>query len=751
MTMLRRTPIKVKLTLIILISSSLSLLLAAFGYLWLDSSAFRSRMATNMSSEADVIGTNCAAALSFSDKSAAIDVLKSLKARKDIDSAALYRPDGSLFVEYWSSTAGRKWIPANAKREDLNVDSNGISVRRLIRLDNDVVGTLFMRSNMHGWTEQRNRFVLLISLLTIACGLVACGVGSRLQRVISGPITELTEAMRTVADREEYGLRVVQRSEDEVGELVSGFNFMLSEIEHEILDRKAAQEQVVRSQRSLQDFFENATVGLHQLGPDGTILSANRTELNMLGYSAEEYVGHNVEEFHQDKQAKAEFLAELASGKDVVALETGMLCKDGSILQVAIDSSVLWEDGVFVHTRSFTRDLTAQREAERAMLGREQADRANAAKSEFLSRMSHELRTPMNAIMGFTQLLGMDDLTADQQDSVERIMKAGRHLLKLINEVLDISRIESGTLAISSEAVCVAEVVSEVMSLAEPIAELKQVKMDNAVVADDQVHVLADRQRLTQVLLNLISNAIKYNVELGAVRVETLALTAAVVRIIVTDTGPGIPSDKASLMFMPFERLGAEYSATEGTGLGLAVSKRLVEAMGGEIGILICDSGACFYVDLPSAANPMLAAGEAVVTGQRSLGQGHSGTLLLVEDNPSNVRVMEKALSRRPDLKLVHAHTGELALSLALTHVPDLVLLDLNLPDLDGGQVLAELRANKSTAHIPVIVVSADATARQMNRLRAAGAFDYITKPIDIEKLFSAIDACLTAEAKLIA
>jgi CheY-like chemotaxis protein len=325
--------------------------------------------------------------------------------------------------------------------------------------------------------------------------------------------------------------------------------------------------------------------------------------------------------------------------------------------------------------------------------------------------------------------------------------------LKLINEVLDISRIESGSLAISSEPVCAAEVVSEVMCLVQPIAELRHVTLINAIAADDHVHVLADRQRLTQVLLNLISNAIKYNVERGSVRVEIQTPSPEAIRITVTDTGPGIPQDKAPLMFVPFERLGSEHTDTEGTGLGLAVSKRLVDAMSGEIGLIPCDSGACFYVDLPAADNPMSAVQATLANPSHEEWSSdiHSATLLLVEDNPSNVKVMEKVLGRRPELRLLHAKTGEQALSIALQHIPDLVLLDLNLPDHDGGEVLAELKAHSATAGIPVIVVSADATQTQISRLRAAGALDYLTKPFDVERLFFAIDACLTQETKHIA
>ncbi len=385
------------------------------------------------------------------------------------------------------------------------------------------------------------------------------------------------------------------------------------------------------------------------------------------------------------------------------------------------------------------RDVTERRKLlEEFARAREQAEQANGAKSEFLSRMSHELRTPMNSILGFGQLLQMENLTEDQQDSVKQIVMAGSHLLKLINEVLDISRIDSGTLTISREAVDVLEVVREVASLLSPLAQMKGVAVVVPNGTKGDVFAMADQQRLLQVLLNLLSNAIKYNVNGGRVEVEIEPKEESW-RIRVQDTGIGISPEKEALIFTPFERLGAEQTSVEGTGLGLALSKRLMEAMGGRIGIEPCATGTCFYIELPMARCPLQA-----IEGTAPLEALSSGpapnfrrTVLLIEDNPSNVRLVEKILQGRAEYRLLVARDGRVGIDLAHEHEPDLILLDLNLPDIGGQEVLRHLKGDPKLARIPVAVVSADATPSQVERLLASGAAAYMTKPIDVRGFLS--------------
>ncbi len=388
-------------------------------------------------------------------------------------------------------------------------------------------------------------------------------------------------------------------------------------------------------------------------------------------------------------------------------------------------------------------DITERKQMEEALLrAKREAEEANGAKNEFLSRMSHELRTPLNVIIGFAQLLDLDDLEPDHQESVGQIIKAGRHLLGIIDDVLDISRIESNRMALSVESVPLARVIEEVVDLVRPLATPRDVSVGMGAVPAG-THVMVDQQRLKQVLLNLASNGIKYNRPGGSVVIAAGQRSADEVRVTVSDSGPGIAPELLSRLFNAFDRLGAESTSVEGTGLGLALSKRLVEAMAGRIGV---DSepgaGSVFWVDLKlgqeAEADADAAAPAAVLEG------AVSGSVLYVEDNLSNLRLVEKILERRPGLRLLPAMQGRLGVELAEEHQPDLILVDLHLPDISGEMVLRALKANPVTAGIPVVIATADATPGQVRRLLDAGAHAYLTKPLDVLEFLGLVDGILS-------
>lgn len=376
-------------------------------------------------------------------------------------------------------------------------------------------------------------------------------------------------------------------------------------------------------------------------------------------------------------------------------------------------------------------------------LARKEADRANRAKSEFLSRMSHDLRTPLNAVLGFAQLLDMDNLTPDQRESVVQILEGGRHLLELMNEVLDIARVEAGALSLSPEPVSVTDTVEQAVKLLRPLGAARRIEIDVANSNGGDRYVQADRQRLNQVLLNLMSNAIKYNREGGRVTLSCEDAAGDRVRIKVADTGVGIRPEKLALLFTPFERLGAEQTGIQGTGLGLAISLGLAEAMGGTLGVeSVVDRGSTFWIELMRAA-PVTGDEKKSSTGEVTVKphQVVAGTVLYIEDNMPNVRLVERLLQqRRPGVTLLHAADGQTGVAKAVDRKPDLILLDLHLPDTPGEEVLRQLWADVRTREIPVAVLSADATLSQSRRLLAAGAAEYLTKPIDVARLLAFLD-----------
>jgi signal transduction histidine kinase/ActR/RegA family two-component response regulator len=369
-----------------------------------------------------------------------------------------------------------------------------------------------------------------------------------------------------------------------------------------------------------------------------------------------------------------------------------------------------------------------------------EVERASRAKTEFLSRMSHELRTPLNVILGFAALLEMDDLSPDQQDTVRHILRAGRHLLDLINEVLDISRIEAGQLRLSLEPVLVREALHDAVSLIEPLAAQRQVAL--RFEGTDGQYVLADRQRLQQVLLNLLSNAVKYNHPGGWVAVSCTSTPERRLRLVVTDSGWGMTEDQLRRLFTPFDRLGAEQrEQIEGTGLGLTLARHLVEAMGGALQVTSAPGrGSTFAFELELAEGPSLHPGTAAAATARPGAATPDLTVLYVEDNLPNLHLVEKLIARRSGIRLISAIQGRVGLDLAREHRPDLILLDRHLPDVPGEEILQQVLADPRIRHVPVVFLSADATPGEIQRLLAAGAHGYLTKPLDVPRLYALLD-----------
>jgi signal transduction histidine kinase/ActR/RegA family two-component response regulator len=381
-------------------------------------------------------------------------------------------------------------------------------------------------------------------------------------------------------------------------------------------------------------------------------------------------------------------------------------------------------------------ELTAARDA---------AIQATQAKNSFLSSTSHELRTPLNSILGFAQLLQLSELSEEDSDGVERILGAGRHLLALINELIDIARIESGDLGLSLEPVSVRPVIEECCQLMAPIAAARSIR----IIQDGRhaaLAVFADRQRLAQILVNLISNAVKYNHKNGSITISCAEEGTGQASIVVTDTGPGLSPENIERIFVPFERLGAEQTAVEGTGIGLPLARALTEAMEGQLtAASVLGQGAVFTVRLPRAPDlihvpaPSPAPASPAAWPPAPARAGLS--VLYIEDNPANVEVIARFLRGRPNARLLSATSGRAGLECAVRDVPDIILLDLNLPDLQGDEVLNELKAEAATAAIPVIVLSADASRGVIHRLLAGGAFAYLTKPVELAELAELLDS----------
>ncbi|MEY2488686.1 MAG: hypothetical protein QOC70_628 [Verrucomicrobiota bacterium] len=518
----------------------------------------------------------------------------------------------------------------------------------------------------------------------------------------------------------------------------------------DISERKRAEKELCESKRKLeaahqanQLIMDNSQDVICTMDEWGRFVSVSAACEQLWGYSPAELVGRPYIDFVclEDRVMTNQVSDVLRMDGKITDFVNRYTRKDGTLVDVLWSASWSETDKTMF---CVAHDVTERAGIEKALReAKEEADRANHAKSEFLSRMSHELRTPLNAILGFGQLLERQNPTETQRSRVGHIISAGRHLLNLINEVLDISRVETGNLQLSLEPVCLADALEEALSLMRPIAAQRGIELLTPAPLDQSYYVMADRQRFKQVLLNLLTNAVKYTPLDGEVTVSSSATGSGAMRIVVSDTGAGISPEKLVRLFTPFDRLGAEQTGVEGTGLGLALCQRLMQAMNGSIGAeSTLGQGSSFWLELACADSPL----QRVTSAKRDASESPNGaeakkrTILYVEDNLSNLTLIEQMLADQPHIQLITAMQGQLGIELARRHCPDMILLDLHLPDLPGWEVLSRLQRHDATRDIPVVVISADATARQVKRLMTAGASAYLTKPLDMLEFFRVID-----------
>jgi PAS domain S-box-containing protein len=519
----------------------------------------------------------------------------------------------------------------------------------------------------------------------------------------------------------------------------------------DISETKRAVEALEAAREHFRRAFDDAPIGMAIVGADGAFERVNRALSAILGYSEDELAGVRPRDLlhPDDRGGEDEQIRSLREGeRSSVAFEKRQVHKDGSWIWARVTVSAMHDEpGAGMRLLAHVEDVSERRRhADELQTAREDAEHANEAKSDFLSRMSHELRTPLNSVLGFAQLLQQDELSETQTESVDRIMSGGRHLLELVNDVLDIASIEARSLPVALERVSAGDVVKEALELLAPLAAAGQIELHRELSEVD-ILVAGNRQRLRQVLINLVSNAIKYSPPGADVFVAVERTPDMRCRLHVRDTGPGIPADQLERAFLPFERLSAG-AGVEGTGLGLPLSRSLVQAMGGTLGVRSDSGGSTFTVELPLMAGDggagAIAASEALHALGEADADGTSGRrVLYIEDNASNVELVERMVDRDGDIDLVSARLGADGIALALSRPPDAVVLDLHLPDMSGMAVLEALRSHTRTASVPVIVVTADVTQDHEQTLIAAGATAYLTKPLDLARFRSELERAL--------
>ena len=534
-----------------------------------------------------------------------------------------------------------------------------------------------------------------------------------------------------------------------------------------------ARKQVEAEQKKLdqrlrdQQFYTRSLIesnidALMTTDPAGIITDVNKQMEALTGCTRDELIGAPFKSYFTDPERAEAGIKLVLSDKKVTNYELTACARDGKKTVVSYNATTFYDrdrnlQGVF----AAARDVTERKRFEQALQetnvemesAKSAAEKANLAKSDFLSGMSHELRSPLNAILGFAQLMATASPPPSdvQKESITQILQAGWHLLKLINEILDLSVVESGKVSLSLEPVALSDVLSECQAMMEAQAQERGIALSFPHF-DQPNFVWADQTRLKQIVINLLSNAIKYNHLQGQVTVECSAVSSERVRISFKDTGAGLPPEKVAQLFQPFNRLGQEGGSVAGTGIGLVVTKQLVELMDGVLGVdSAVGKGSVFWVELSSTPAPALKAkafDQAVPKPALEPMNAPVRTLLYIEDNPANMTLVERLIDRRPDIHLLTAINGSLGIALARSSLPDVILMDINLPGISGIDALKALRDDPITAHIPVVALSANAMLRDIEMGKKLGFFRYLTKPIVVEELMNTLDLALELAQK---
>jgi PAS domain S-box-containing protein len=517
------------------------------------------------------------------------------------------------------------------------------------------------------------------------------------------------------------------------------------QLEQGVVERDNALQALRSSEARYRALFDNSLDIILQTKPDGQIEAANAAACSAFQMTEAQVIAAGREGLVDTTDPRLPLLLAERAATGKARGEMRFKRADGTRFEGEISANNFADASGVQRSCLIVRDVTARRRGEEAVREREAATQANKAKSEFLSRMSHELRTPLNAVIGFSQLLGNDPLAPllpAQRSKVDHIQRAGVHLLGMVNEVLDLARIESGVVNLVPAAVSLQQVLADSLPMVLPQARAQGVSVIDETGAAGAV-VWGDAQRLRQVFLNLLSNAIKYNRHGGEVRIAS-SQRPGEISLVVADTGVGLRPEQCARLFEPFERLGAESTAVEGTGLGLVITRGLVQAMGGSIGVVSeFGVGTTVTVRLPAANAELAAESRAPVEPAPSGPSAQPATVLYIEDNELNVLLVQAMFERRPALRLTIARDGTQGLAQARQAQPDLVLIDMNLPDMDGAAVLAALRQWPGLAAVPCIATSADVWGDAAERAHRSGFADFWPKPMDVPTFLRRLDTMI--------
>lgn len=664
---------------------------------------------------------------------------------KELDRVARLRADHKIFSSailkiFQKTKKGMSYVIADDLEMLIeNHMENKIfgALEKAIQEEQDEVNEVTLEANKLSKSIKTLTFIL-VGFAIFCCFLILW----RLIKSIKQPIEKLKNAALEIG-KGRFETQIDINSKDEIGILAQSFRKMVSDLGDTTVSKDYV-DNIIKTMNST----------LMIVNSDKLISDANPAACDLLGYRKEELINMPFGAVFSDdlSEPKEGGSHDLMLNNNIQNKEKFLISKTGKKIPVLLSKSILLDkEGKHQGVVFAGQDIRQLKLTEEKLIqAKEKAEKANQSKSEFLSHMSHELRTPMHAILGFSQLMEYDTnelLTDSQRTNVQEITTAGNHLLEMINDILDLSKIEAGKLTVALEDFVALNVIEDALTLIGPMAEQRNLQITN-YLSDFSVH--ADPLRLKQIILNLLSNAVKYNREGGSITLDSQKTDEGRTRIDIIDTGKGIPKEHQDLLFQPFHRLDAQGENVEGTGIGLIITKRLIELMNGTISVQSeLGKGSCFSIEIPEGKQlPSLGEDKVIIPVRKENGkmEKHKWTLLHIEDNAANLMLLERIFETKPDFKMLSAPRAQLGIDLARSHQPDLILMDINMPEMNGYAAMKKLQEYEETRDIPILAVTANAMETDIQKGLEAGFKAYITKPVNIKNLFIEIDRFLKPE-----